>query len=105
MTKSTKFIYHITYAQEFNVLPKIWILHQFLLLSGTDFGDPHNIMDSKKIAYAVENIYWPFRSPDLTPMYFFLWNHLKDWVYIGRSTQYRNLKQSIHKEITFQLIC
>ena len=46
------------------------------------------------------DIHWPSRSPDLTPVDFFLWGYLKDRVYAGRPHTTEELKQSIHREIT-----
>ena len=44
--------------------------------------------------------HWPFRSPDLTPVDFFLWGFLKNRVYAGRPHTAEELKQSIHREVT-----
>jgi len=38
---------------------------------------------------------WPPRSPDLTPLDFFLWGHVKDIVYTEQSTSLADLKQRI----------
>ncbi|KAJ8965933.1 hypothetical protein NQ317_006336 [Molorchus minor] len=46
-----------------------------------------------KIQYL--NKRWPARSPDLTPLDFFLWAHLKDQVYITVPENLENLKQRI----------
>ena len=55
-------------------------------------------MDSQKIAYVVEDIYWSFRSPDLTQWTFF-WG-LPERSGINRSHTTEELKPSIHREIT-----
>lgn len=38
---------------------------------------------------------WPPRSPDLTPLDFFLWGYLKDRVYTEQSSSLENLKERI----------
>jgi hypothetical protein len=38
---------------------------------------------------------WSARSPDLTPMDFFLWNHLKEIVYKSKAKSLSYLRQSI----------
>jgi hypothetical protein len=40
-------------------------------------------------------IEWPPRSPDLTPLDFFLWGHLKTIVYADPSINLQNLKDKI----------
>lgn len=40
---------------------------------------------------------WPPRSPDLTPLDFFLWSYLKDNVYSEQSTSLNDLKERITK--------
>uniref|UniRef100_A0A0K0EGX0 DDE_3 domain-containing protein n=1 Tax=Strongyloides stercoralis TaxID=6248 RepID=A0A0K0EGX0_STRER len=42
---------------------------------------------------------WPARSPDLTPMNFFLWGYLKDRVYKNRPKTLDNLKYNIDNKI------
>ena len=44
-------------------------------------------------------IAWPPRSPDLTPLDFFLWGYLKDRVYKVMPANVEELKQSIRNEI------
>ena len=46
------------------------------------------------------DIHWPSRSPDLTPVDFFLWGYLKNGVYAGRPHTTEELKQNIHREVT-----
>ena len=55
---------------------------------------------SRHLISRFDNIHWPSRSPDLTPVDFFLWGYLKDRVYTGRPQTREELKQSIHTEIT-----
>lgn len=45
-------------------------------------------------------IEWPPRSPDLTPLDFFLWGHLKRTVYINRPNTLSELKASIVDSIS-----
>lgn len=45
------------------------------------------------------SIKWPARSPDLTPMDFFFWGHLKDRVYKVKPVSVEDLKTSIRDEI------
>jgi hypothetical protein len=40
-------------------------------------------------------IEWPVRSPDLTPMDFFLWGYLKNIVYKNKPKSLQDLRQSI----------
>lgn len=42
---------------------------------------------------------WPPRSPDLTPLDFWLWFYLKSKVYVNNLTDLDQLKQNINKEI------
>lgn len=44
-------------------------------------------------------IEWPARSPDLTPLDFFLWGHLKSRVYIQKPNNIEDLKERIREEI------
>ena len=46
------------------------------------------------------DIPWPPHSPDLSPLDFFLWGHLKDRVYKGRPTSRDELKRAIENEIS-----
>ena len=39
--------------------------------------------------------YWPPRSPDLTPLDFFLWGHVKTIVYATKPTPLKDLKAKI----------
>lgn len=41
---------------------------------------------------------WPARSPDLTPLDFFLWGHLKNMVYKNRPNHLEDLKERIRHE-------
>ena len=45
------------------------------------------------------DINWPSRSPDLTPMDFFLWGFLKSKVYVNKPTSLAQLKQNIRHEM------
>jgi hypothetical protein len=38
---------------------------------------------------------WPPHSPDITPLYFFLWSYVKDIVYRTKVRDITNLKQRI----------
>jgi hypothetical protein len=42
---------------------------------------------------------WPARSPNLTPLDFFLWRYLKSKVYNNRSNNLEDLKERIQHEI------
>lgn len=42
---------------------------------------------------------WPPRSPDLTPLDFFLWGHLKSKVYVNKPANIDDLKVRIQEEI------
>jgi len=44
-------------------------------------------------------IEWPARSPDLTPLDYFLWGYLKDRVYRTKPTSIEELQQRIRQEI------
>lgn len=44
-------------------------------------------------------IEWPPRSPDLTPLDYFLWGYLKSKVYVTRPTHLEDLKARIRQEI------
>lgn len=44
-------------------------------------------------------IEWPARSPDLTPLDFFLWGYLKSKVYVNRPDNLEDLKLRIQQEI------
>jgi len=45
-------------------------------------------------------IAWPARSPDLTPLDFFLWGHIKTVVYADPPTNLQHLKQKITETCT-----
>uniref|UniRef100_A0AAF5DK87 Transposable element Tc3 transposase n=1 Tax=Strongyloides stercoralis TaxID=6248 RepID=A0AAF5DK87_STRER len=45
------------------------------------------------------NINWPSRSPDLSPLDFFLWGYLKDRVYRNKPEMIEDLKENIETEI------
>lgn len=45
------------------------------------------------------SIEWPARSPDLTPLDFFLWGHLKTKVYTNKPTNVDDLKERIRQEV------
>lgn len=45
------------------------------------------------------HIEWPPRSPDLTPLDFFLWGHLKNVVYKSKPNDIQELKERIRQEI------
>lgn len=50
---------------------------------------------------------WPARSPDLTPMDFFLWGHVKDRVYKNKPTTVQDMKDRItacFREITPEMM-
>lgn len=44
-------------------------------------------------------IEWPPRSPDITPLDFFLWGYLKSKVYVNRPNNIDDLKERIRQEI------
>jgi len=48
-----------------------------------------------------ENLPWPPRSPDLTPLDYFLWGALKDRVYKNRSHNVEELKERIREGINY----
>ncbi|GFY30729.1 uncharacterized protein TNCV_3118891 [Trichonephila clavipes] len=45
-------------------------------------------------------VLWPPRSPDLTPLVFFLWGHLKELVYRDVVTTQMNLVARLHAACT-----
>ena len=45
------------------------------------------------------DVEWPARSPDLSPLDFFLWGHLKERVYRDNPQTLTELKEAIGKEI------
>lgn len=45
------------------------------------------------------DINWPPRSPDLTPMDFFLWGYVKSKVYANKPTSLAQLKENIRHEM------
>lgn len=52
-------------------------------------------------------IEWPARSPDLSPLDFFLWGHLKNKIYATQPTSLEDLRQRIVNEcrqITSQVL-
>ncbi|EZA47264.1 hypothetical protein X777_16427, partial [Ooceraea biroi] len=44
-------------------------------------------------------ISWPARSPDLTPLDFFLWGHLKNEVYRDIPTTPEDMRERIQREL------
>ena len=46
------------------------------------------------------DIEWPARSPDLSPLDFFLWGYLKGKVYRGKPKTLNELKDAIRAEIS-----
>ena len=42
---------------------------------------------------------WPARSPDLSPLIFSFWGHLKERVYWGNPRTFSELKEAISKDI------
>jgi hypothetical protein len=46
------------------------------------------------------NLAWPARSPDLTPLDFYLWGHVKDLVYGRKPTDYYQLMEFITEAFT-----
>lgn len=44
-------------------------------------------------------IEWPARSPDLTPLDFFLWGYLKSKVFVNRPNNMQELKERIRREV------
>lgn len=53
----------------------------------------------QKLISRFGDIAWPPRSPDLTPMDFFLWGYLKSKVYVNTPRNIAELKQNIQQEI------
>ena len=45
------------------------------------------------------DVEWPARSPDLSPLHYFLWGYLKEKVYHNKSTNITQLKGAIEEEI------
>ena len=45
------------------------------------------------------DVEWPARSPDLSPLDFFLWGHLKERVYRDSPKTLTELKEAFAKEI------
>ncbi|CAH2088888.1 unnamed protein product [Euphydryas editha] len=45
------------------------------------------------------DINWPLRSPDLTPMDFFLWGYLKSKVFTSHTASIEDLKENIRNEM------
>ena len=54
----------------------------------------------QKLISRFGDIPWPPRSPDLTPMDFFLWGYLKERVYINNPQTLVNLRENIRREIS-----
>jgi hypothetical protein len=42
---------------------------------------------------------WPLRSPDLTPVYFLLWGHVKEPAHGARSTEIEDLLARFHDAV------
>ena len=42
---------------------------------------------------------WPARSPDLTPLDFYVWGHLKQLVYASKPRTINDLKRKIHQGV------
>lgn len=53
----------------------------------------------EKLISRFGDIPWPPRSPDLTPMDFFLWGYLKSRVYTNNPRTVVDLKENIRREI------
>lgn len=53
----------------------------------------------EKVISRFGDLNWPARSPDLTPLDFFLWGYLKSKVYVNRPNTLQELKQKIREEI------
>uniref|UniRef100_A0AAF5DJG2 Transposable element Tc3 transposase n=1 Tax=Strongyloides stercoralis TaxID=6248 RepID=A0AAF5DJG2_STRER len=53
----------------------------------------------KRIISKNGNINWAARSPDLSPLDFFLWGYLKDKVYRNKPETIEDLKENIETEI------
>jgi len=45
------------------------------------------------------DINWPPRSPDLSPMDFFLWGYLKSKVYVNNPTSLAQLRENVRHEM------
>ncbi|CAK1550166.1 unnamed protein product [Leptosia nina] len=54
----------------------------------------------QKLISRFGDIPWPPRSPDLTPMDFFLWGYLKERVYANNPRTVVDLKENIRREIS-----
>lgn len=73
-----------------------------------DGAPPHNaaivtnylneVYHNKWIGTHSEQIQWPARSPDLTPLDFFLWPYLKERVYVTPPNDIEDLKNRIREE-------
>lgn len=68
----------------------------------------HTSNDSMKVVYELfpskvisrrGNIYWPPRSPDLSPLDYFAWGYLKNKVYQNKPTNLIQLKENIRSEM------
>ena len=53
----------------------------------------------QKIISKFGDVEWPARSPDLSPLDFYLWGYLKNKVYRNKPTTLHDLKQNIIQEI------
>lgn len=58
----------------------------------------HQTFDGNFISFKTANV-WPPHSPDLSPLDFFLWGHLKDLVYKPQPDSVAELKITIRREI------
>jgi hypothetical protein len=47
-----------------------------------------------------EPVNWPARSPDLTPLDYFLWGHLKNYIYREPVNNLEELNDRIHEALT-----
>ena len=54
----------------------------------------------KNFAMMMHPFYWPPRSPDLTPLDFFLWGHVKTIVYATNPRSLEDLKAKIANVIS-----
>ena len=91
-----------------NILPEFLediSLHDYLnMWWQQDGAPPHN---SAEVSFYLDNEYgekwignrgpvrWPARSPDLSPLDFFLWGHLKQIVYAEKPNNLEDLKNRI----------
>lgn len=54
----------------------------------------------RRLVSRFDDIHWPSRSPDLTPLDYFLWDYLKENLYVETPCTAVELKQSIRRETT-----